>query len=42
MQRDLRGVTIECVRGNITQQPDIDAIVNAANVQLRTGERGAS
>lgn len=37
MQRRLRGVTIECVRGNITQQPDIDAIVNAANAQLRTG-----
>jgi len=28
---------IECVRGDITAQPDLDAIVNAANAQLRTG-----
>lgn len=31
------GVTIELVKGNIVQQPDVDAIVNAANAQLRTG-----
>lgn len=37
MQRSLRGVTIECIRGDIVQQPDVDAIVNAANAQLRTG-----
>ena len=30
-------MTIECLRGNITRQPDIDAIVNAANAQLRPG-----
>lgn len=30
-------VKIECVRGDITDQPDFDAIVNAANAQLRTG-----
>jgi len=30
-------VTIECVRGDITRQPDVDAIVNAANAQLRPG-----
>jgi O-acetyl-ADP-ribose deacetylase len=37
VRRDVRGVTIECVRGNITHQPDIDAVVNAANAQLRIG-----
>jgi O-acetyl-ADP-ribose deacetylase (regulator of RNase III) len=36
-QRPLRGVTIECVRGNIAHQPDMDAVVNAANAQLRSG-----
>src|SRR6056297_229055 len=30
-------VTIEIVRGDITDQPDVDAIVNAANAQLETG-----
>jgi O-acetyl-ADP-ribose deacetylase (regulator of RNase III) len=37
VQRHLRGVTIECVRGNIAHQPDMDAVVNAANAQLRSG-----
>jgi len=31
------GVTIELVEGNIVKQDDVDAIVNAANAQLRTG-----
>lgn len=31
------GLTIGCVKGDITQQADIDAVVNAANAQLRTG-----
>lgn len=31
------GATIECVRGNIANQPDIEAIVNAANAELRIG-----
>ncbi|MBS3803511.1 MAG: macro domain-containing protein [Oleiphilaceae bacterium] len=31
------GVTIECVKGDITQQDDMDAIVNAANAELKTG-----
>lgn len=31
------GVTVECVKGDITAQDDMDAIVNAANAQLRTG-----
>ena len=31
------GITIELVTGNIIEQDDVDAIVNAANAQLRTG-----
>ena len=31
------GVTIELTEGNIAKQPDVEAIVNAANAQLRTG-----
>ncbi|EPC01056.1 hypothetical protein L861_10815 [Litchfieldella anticariensis FP35 = DSM 16096] len=30
-------VTIECIKGDIAQQPDIDAVVNAANAQLKIG-----
>ncbi len=30
-------VVIECIRGDITRQPDMDAIVNAANAQLMPG-----
>ncbi|PSQ87884.1 MAG: RNase III inhibitor [Bacteroidetes bacterium QH_2_63_10] len=30
-------VTIELTKGNIVKQPDVKAIVNAANAQLRTG-----
>ena len=33
----INGVTIECIRGNIAIQPDMEAIVNAANAQLRSG-----
>lgn len=29
--------TLELVRGDITDQPDLDAVVNAANAQLTTG-----
>ncbi|MDZ7851165.1 MAG: macro domain-containing protein [Halomonas sp.] len=29
--------TIECVKGDIAQQADIDAVVNAANAELRIG-----
>ncbi|PSQ74455.1 MAG: RNase III inhibitor [Bacteroidetes bacterium QH_6_64_77] len=32
------GVTIELTKGNIVKQPDVEAIVNAANAQLKTGE----
>lgn len=28
---------IECQRGDITRQPDMDAVVNAANAELRPG-----
>lgn len=30
-------IRIECVKGNIAQQPDMDAIVNAANAELKMG-----
>ena len=36
-KRKLHGVTIECVQGNIADQPDMDAVVNAANAELRIG-----
>lgn len=29
--------SIECLQGDITRQPDMDAVVNAANAQLRPG-----
>lgn len=31
------GVEIELVEGNIVEQDDVDAVVNAANAELRTG-----
>ncbi|MCI0496868.1 MAG: macro domain-containing protein [Thermoplasmata archaeon] len=37
METEFKGVTVEVVRGNIVAQPDLDAIVNAANAQLRMG-----
>jgi O-acetyl-ADP-ribose deacetylase len=37
MRRTSHGVTVECVRGDITSQGDIDAIVNAANARLESG-----
>ena len=36
-QRVIQGVTIECLQGDIADQPDMDAVVNAANAQLRIG-----
>jgi O-acetyl-ADP-ribose deacetylase (regulator of RNase III) len=30
-------IKIECLQGDITDQPDVDAIVNAANAQLMPG-----
>ncbi len=37
MKRTFGAVTIECVRGDITSQDDVDAVVNAANARLETG-----
>ena len=37
MRRTVHGVTVECVRGDITAQDDVAAIVNAANAELRSG-----
>ncbi len=37
MKRNLQGITLECVQGDIARQPDMEAIVNAANAQLRIG-----
>lgn len=37
MTHDKAGVTIELIQGNIVKQDDMDAVVNAANAQLRTG-----
>lgn len=36
-KRKLHGVTIECGLGDIAGQPDMDAVVNAANAALRIG-----
>ncbi|MFP4395133.1 MAG: macro domain-containing protein [Anaerolineales bacterium] len=36
-KRKIQGVTIECVQGNIAHQPEMDAVVNAANAELRIG-----
>jgi len=37
MKKTISGITIECIRGDIVSQPDIAAIVNAANAQLKIG-----
>lgn len=36
-QRQVGQVAIECVQGDIADQPDVDAVVNAANAELRSG-----
>ncbi|MFO8051403.1 MAG: macro domain-containing protein [Thermoplasmatota archaeon] len=36
-KRNIHGITLECVHGDIAHQPDIEAIVNAANAELRIG-----
>lgn len=36
-KKEISGITIECLQGNIADQPDMDAIVNAANAELRMG-----
>jgi O-acetyl-ADP-ribose deacetylase (regulator of RNase III) len=37
LRRESDDVTVECIRGDITSQEDVAAIVNAANAQLRSG-----
>jgi O-acetyl-ADP-ribose deacetylase (regulator of RNase III) len=37
VRRTVHGVAVECVRGDITSQDDVAAIVNAANAELRSG-----
>jgi O-acetyl-ADP-ribose deacetylase (regulator of RNase III) len=37
MQIEQDGILIECVQGNIADQPNIDVVVNAANAQLMSG-----
>lgn len=35
--REVEGVTVECTVGNIAAQEDLEAVVNAANAELRSG-----
>jgi len=37
MKKTFSGITVELQNGDITQQEDIDAVVNAANSELRIG-----
>lgn len=37
MVKNISGIKIECVKGDIASQGDITAVVNAANAMLRTG-----
>lgn len=37
MKKIIKGITIEVTKGDITSQPDMGCIVNAANAQLKTG-----
>ena len=37
MRSTFGGVTVECMRGDITSQEDVDAVVNAANARLEPG-----
>ena len=37
MRRTFGGVTVECVRDDITSQDDVEAVVNAANARLEPG-----
>jgi O-acetyl-ADP-ribose deacetylase (regulator of RNase III) len=36
-QRSFGDVVVECVQGDIAEQPDVDAVVNAANADLAPG-----
>ncbi|CAM4073693.1 hypothetical protein GILI108418_03110 [Gillisia limnaea] len=35
--KEIKNVLFEAVLGDISKQPDVEAIVNAANAQLQTG-----
>ena len=37
MKKTISGIEVECIRGNIASQPDVTAVVNAANASLRIG-----
>jgi O-acetyl-ADP-ribose deacetylase (regulator of RNase III) len=37
VRRTFGRLVVECVRGDITKQPDVDAVVNAANARLAPG-----
>lgn len=37
MQKEIAGVTLEAVKGDIASQEDLEAVVNAANRELRIG-----
>lgn len=37
MERNVHGTRLEITTGDIADQPDMDAVVNAANAQLRIG-----
>lgn len=37
MDYESHGISIECIQGDIASQPDIEAVVNAANAELKTG-----
>ena len=37
MKTSFNGITIEVVEGDITEQSDIEAVVNAANAELKPG-----
>lgn len=37
IRHEVGDVTIELITGDIADQPDVDAVVNAANAQLQTG-----
>lgn len=37
MKKTINQVTIECIKGDITKQEDMETIVNAANAELKSG-----
>lgn len=37
MERVISGVKIQCIKGDITSQNDVEAVVNAANAMLKPG-----